>query len=436
MLSTPITVFEHQTLETGEQGLSDDDWEALCRFNDRHGNKYFTTGFKRVTFTSYVGTLQVGDKVIEILPKADHLSPQSEEIKKKWQRALLWMLHKAGYVTLNATENAVQQLQQLHLLDIFLYAYLQEINFLLHNGLVRKYRRARGEQYALRGRLMIDKQVRFNLVHRERFYTEHTVYDRDHRLNQVLKTALEIVRDVSLRTDIRLWADEYLLSFEPVSAWRGRASELQRLSFNRKTIRYAGAIELAKMIILHYHPDMTAGKSSVIALLFDMNRLFEQLVYQLLSSSAAKFESSDVTVSPQDEQYFWKDKTLRPDLKIEFSKSDSAGNRTRHRVMGDSKWKMIAAGDPDPHDLRQMFAYNIRYGATRSVLIYPATGQVSTSLANFEKFEGDSSADHGCETYFMGLFTAEGEPDEDAGAKFIKHLIDTTVSERIRKDQH
>jgi hypothetical protein len=83
-LSRP-QVFEYGTLAIGEQGLTSKHFEALVRYNDRHGCTLFKVGHQRLHFGSFVGVLQVGSLTIEILPKAEKANTAD---KGKWQRAL------------------------------------------------------------------------------------------------------------------------------------------------------------------------------------------------------------------------------------------------------------------------------------------------------------------------------------------------------------
>ena len=57
--------------------------------------------------------------------------------------------------------------------------YIQEINKLLHIGLVKKYRKETNNVKALKGKLEFAGNIRKNLVHKERFYTTHQVYNKE-----------------------------------------------------------------------------------------------------------------------------------------------------------------------------------------------------------------------------------------------------------------
>jgi 5-methylcytosine-specific restriction enzyme subunit McrC len=426
MANNTITVFEHSTLHIGEQGFGEYHFNALVKYNDLHGSKYFVPGYRKISFKSYVGVIQAGDKVIEVLPKADRLYEDNEKTKNKWQRALLYMLRKAGYIKLNETEQASQQSRKNNLLDIYLHTYLREVEQLVHAGLVKKYHKVRQNKTALKGRLLIEKQIIHNTIHKERFFTEHTVYDRNNNFNTILKKALEIIQLTCTNSYIKQNASKQLLTFENINTLYGHLKSLDQLVFDRKTKPYTYAIELAKMIILNYSPDMSSGNKPILAILFDMNRLFEKFIYQMLKREERAFIADKLSVTQQNSQIFWKDKTIRPDLVIDFEKTYGK-KMFQFKFIVDTKWKIIDSNNPSDDDLKQMYAYNFQFGSQQSILLYPFVGQKNSGSSKYEKSHLFSDFEHACEIYFIELFTGDFI-NENFSNDFIQYLLQNGIS--------
>ena len=70
-----IQVFEYNSLQYGTEYngvlFKESHFNALVKFNELHQNRYFSIGYKKITFKNYVGVLQVDGLVIEVLPKID-----------------------------------------------------------------------------------------------------------------------------------------------------------------------------------------------------------------------------------------------------------------------------------------------------------------------------------------------------------------------------
>jgi len=418
-----VQVFEHSQLPVGDK-LKEVHFRRLVKYNERHGNVFFAVGHNRIYFRNYVGVIQVGSLTIEILPKADNSSNNDQTTKDKWQRALVEMIRKSGLIRLTSLTDAMLSTHSARLLDIFFKSFLSEVEQLAHHGLVRKYRKNQDNLTTLKGRLLFQKQITLNLVRRERFYTEHVHYDRNNPFNQILGTALDILILTSSNPHLTAQARNLALSFEDIDRIKASEITFSRLNYTRNTERYRRAIQLARLIILNYCPDVRSGGEDVLAILFDMNNLFERYVYAQLKRAEAMNSEQNVSFRAQVQQPFWKTdrvrKHIRPDIIAEIGQGHD-----QKRVVIDTKWKIPRDGKPADTDLHQMYAYNIQFGAKQSLLLYPRTSSTCDIQGCFEQpVHFSEIGNNSCGMCFVELF--------DQDAKLLGERMGNEIIDRLR----
>jgi len=375
-----IAVFEHECLKVGHtyQGVEfkQNHLDAMEKYLGDKDTPYFSLIHRGVRFCEYVGVIQVGNLTIEVLPKADRSNDTD-----RWRNVLIGMLKKVGTFTISATSHANLRLKSNHILDLYFDLFITEVESLLHKGLVKKYRSTEGNLYSMKGRLVFSKHINRNLVHQERFYVNHTVYDRQHPLNQVIYKTIILIQRINTNSALSSRIGALLLDYPEVPYIQVTDGWFERLRYNRKTEHYRKAIEIARLLLLNYHPDLQRGRNHVLALMFDMNLLWEKFVYV----SLRKHLSADA-VLPQQKKPYWKltghsAVRLKPDILVK---------KNGKAFVIDTKWKVLDRPRPSDEDLRQMYAYLKYFQAEQAVLCYPGEGALL-----FGKFFGEEHIEEG-----------------------------------------
>jgi len=365
----PITVFEHQTIRVNQYKDFDKSLDSLQKHYGDKGVPYYSLTHNGVRFNQYVGVIQVGDTVIEVLPKADKALVDNEpkkDLEEHWRKVLIGMLRAVGDLDVYAPTSSALQLQHNSILHLYFELFIREVEYLFHAGLVKKYRQTEGNVTALKGSLLFSKHIRQNLVHQERFYVRHTTYDVEHTLHFILYKTIKLLKHINTNTDLQSRIGALLLYFPEMPDLKVSESTFEKITFNRKTLSYQKAIEIAKLLLLKYHPDVSGGRNHVLALMFDMNKLWEKFVYVSLR------KYSGMNVSAQLSKNFWQpdDKRstsrIKPDIVINDKDTEKC-------IVLDTKWKNLFGKNPSPEDLRQMYVYHEYFGAKQVALVYPGS---------------------------------------------------------------
>jgi 5-methylcytosine-specific restriction enzyme subunit McrC len=362
-----IQVFEHSFLPIGGK-FEQRHFVALSRLNALHNDLYFDLRHNGIKFKQFVGVIQVDGLTIEILPKIDN----DGKSKASWQSALIEMLRVTKKLKVQKVGEADVNKQNIHLLDIYFEWFLSEVQLLIHQGLIKQYYKETSNVKALKGKLEFAGHISKNLVHKERFYTTHQVYEKDHLVHQILSQALAIVEQCSKGNYLYSKCKTVQLDFPEVKTIAANEATFTKIPKSRKTAPYETALAIARLIILNYAPSVSSGSERMLALLFDMNSLWEEYVLIRLKQSA-----KDVNVYGQQSIVLWNGITIRPDIVIE---------KGSEKYIIDTKWKNMDYGKPSTHDLRQMYVYNEYWGARKAMLLYPSNSD-SFQQKDFISFE-------------------------------------------------
>lgn len=401
-----IQVFEHSFLPIGVGGFEQRHFEALSKLNALHNYQYFDLKHNGVVFKQFVGVIQVEGLTIEILPKIDRYEYENEDNKIKWQKVLIEMLRVTRKLKIQQVGQAQVSRQSIHLLDIYFEWFLSEVQLLIHQGLIKQYYKQIGNVKALKGKLEFAGHINKNLVHKERFYTTHQVYEKDHLIHQILGQALNIIEHLSKGSYLYSQCKTVQLDFPEVKTIKANENTFSKIPKSRKTAPYETALSIARLIILNYAPNISSGSEKMLALLFDMNSLWEEYVLIKLKQAAQKKHKS-IEVYGQDSKAFWKGITIRPDIVLK--KNDEVV------LIIDTKWKNIDQSQPSTHDLRQMYVYNEYWNSTKSMLLYPSQYNDLKS-ESFILFDENA---HSCSIGKITLINETGNLDLDIAERIL-----------------
>lgn len=394
---THITVWEYARLTTTEVPAtafntarvpaSAFDWltaeSARLRGAQAGANLVQLENRRELRLDNYVGVLEApcGTR-IEILPKA--LGPDDDF--RSSRRLLQKMLSRC--LNLDPRQSGPTALQAFNvpLTEWVANQFLQAVEHILHQGVRFDYRNVQEPLRHLRGRLLLNQQLRQAPGRGQLLHVEHARFDADRAENRLIRTALEQVNRYTRVPTLRHRACTLLQHLQDIPSSRHIPSDWRKWRTDRLTAHYAPAKPWCSLVLQQQMPLTAAGTHQGLSLLFPMERVYEHYVgvglrRWLPEPSHLQCQVARRYLTRHREQNWFQ---LRPDFLIQHP---------YQTIIADAKWKLLDASKNDninkynlsQSDFYQLHAYGHTYlnGQGQVWLLYPKTASFQAPLPPF-----------------------------------------------------
>ncbi|MFY9080334.1 McrC family protein [Aliarcobacter cryaerophilus] len=324
---------------------------------------------------NYVGVIQTKDgTTIEILPKIKNATTEkSKDILIK----MLKTLKNSPFKNLSV---ANLKSSKIPLFEIFISMFLEELTVLVRNGIKSDYISKEENLKFLKGKLKISEQIKYNTIHKERFFVQYEEFISNRVENRLIKTTLQFLYNKSKLNKNQQRIREFLFVFDEIEISHNIKTDFSKIKLNRQMKDYEQVLLWCKTFLFENSFSPYKGNDIAFALLFDMNLLFESFVYSYLkkSSNFQDIKSQDRTHHLAYENGIGRFR-LKPDIVINGGK-----------IIADTKWKILsedkAYNGVLQDDMYQLYAYGTKYANCEKIyLIYPFDELIIKNSYNYFK---------------------------------------------------
>ncbi|MDX4065784.1 McrC family protein [Aliarcobacter skirrowii] len=324
---------------------------------------------------NYVGVIQTKDgTTIEILPKIKNATTEkSKDILIK----MLKTLKNSPFKNLSV---ANLKSSKIPLFEIFISMFLEELTVLVRNGIKSDYISKEENLKFLKGKLKISEQIKYNTIHKERFFVQYEEFISNRVENRLIKTTLQFLYNKSKLNKNQQRIREFLFVFDEIEISHNIKTDFSKIKLNRQMKDYEQVLLWCKTFLFENSFSPYRGNDVAFALLFDMNLLFESFVYSYLkkSSNFQDIKSQDRTHHLAYENGIGRFR-LKPDIVINGGK-----------IIADTKWKILsedkAYNGVLQDDMYQLYAYGTKYANCEKIyLIYPFDELIIKNSYNYFK---------------------------------------------------
>ena len=301
----------------------------------------------RVTATSFVGTVNLGDLKVLVRPK---INPEN-----------LFLLLEPGLPAGAWQQEAFDYEISSDLLPSVIAFFARTVETTLGRGVLRSYRSRSESLVALRGRLDLAGQFRRAGVLTPIASTFDDFTD-DIAENQVLRQAIRLaLRVPKIHGDDRRRLLAQLAALADVSDVPVTPAAVDGLTITRLNQHYEPALRLANLLLKNLSLRDRHGTTSASAFMVDMNDLFQRFVTERLRRELR----GHLDVIDEPAQYLGRGKQvlMKPDLVFR-------GLAGANVYVGDVKYKLTDDATGRSSDYYQLLAYTTALDLAEGVLIY------------------------------------------------------------------
>ncbi len=362
------------------------------QFSDLHqyalteaGRKILEAGVGSVKVLNHVGVIQTRSGLtLEILPKLYEQDAGGTSLTE-CRSILIGMLKTLSvFKDYRIFASAHLRTTRFPLFELFISMFLDEVEAIVHRGLRSDYVNREESLNCLKGKLQVARQLRENLIHKERFAVAYQDFIPDTPENQLVKAALLFTSRVTRSVDSASRIRNLLFILEEVDAGGDPDHLWSRIVFTRMNDYYLRALQWAMIFLRGKSFTSTTGKSIAFSLLYPMERVFEDYVFLYLKRSGTFSE-----IIRQSTKHFLTDEILLHDGRLPMFQLRpdivALGEGGSVRFILDTKWKLLDGANRKENygisqaDMYQLLSYGAVYRSAepgkdvRLMLLYPRT---------------------------------------------------------------
>lgn len=358
MNSRTITRAEYEDISYSGLGLTFEKARKLKEFLDsKKLSKALDFKLSGIKTGSYVGVIKYSDFQLNIIPKiiGDTNSVCLENLAFMLSYTRQLTIHTTGAAQLTNCQNPFLEVLIAHYADVLLKALSRQVP--------HRYEPREENLATIKGKILFAQNIRHNFGNLAQTYCQFDEFTPDHLLNQTLKFVSHALQKLTSVSQTRQKLLKINAVYEDVTLRPVAYAETQKIILNRNHTMFKEPLELAQMFLQHSTISLHNHTFTNLAILFDMNKLFEEFVATALEQAfpgQVKIQNKLKIIEDIDgipgTSY-----TIRPD--ILFGKD----------TIIDTKYKRLSLPEDKPSeaDIYQMLAYSKFYGVKNIILCYP-----------------------------------------------------------------
>ena len=315
---------------------------------------------------SWVGVIKYKNLHLEILPKlisadVNNDNKISEDERSIILKNLIFMLSYTKKLDIKTNDNAKLATEKNPFIEILIREFATSLFESLKRFTPKRYVREEENLNYLKGKIKFSENIRYNCTNEAKFYCEYDEFSENNLLNQLFLFVSTCLYNISNSSYNKKTLKFIINYYSDISFVRFDKCKVRKIKLARNQELFKKTFKLAKMFVEQTSVDLSKNKFENITLVWDMNKLFEEFVYEILKRQAS------LSVSAQKGKRLLKN----VDSKIRNTYVDILITKPQ-KIVVDTKYKELQSiQDFDNKDAFQVITYCLLHNTNKSVLIYP-----------------------------------------------------------------
>jgi 5-methylcytosine-specific restriction enzyme subunit McrC len=341
---------------------------------------------------NYVGVIQTQNISIEILPKI--FDGNDIQSTRDIFISMLKVVLNINELQINKAD--IGTTKNKNIFEIFIALFISSVDSLIKKGIKSDYISQEKNSNFLKGKLKINEQLKQNYIHKERFFVQFDEYLQDRAENRLLKSTIKLLLQKTKNYENKKALRTQLFIFDNVQTSKNIDKDIVKINLYRGMEYYEVPLKFAKLFLKDKSFTSLSGKDNVFALLFPMQKLFEEYLAIVLNNSKNELGADKVLINGGKNEYFLSGNNARlePDYLLKMKNSKD--------IIVDAKWKIVDE-ILSSNDIYQIFSYLNFYDCSDTAYLFvPQNNNLQDEL-NFDYQQLIGTSDKKLKVIFIDL---------------------------------
>lgn len=352
---------------------------------DKNTQKIFTFENKQcLKAKNYVGVIQTANLSIEILPKI-YDNTKEDETRNIFIEMLKPLLN---INEIQISKADLSTIKNKNIYELFITMFVESVDKLIHKGVKSQYFEKEENQAFLKGKIQFNQHIKENYIRKERFYVQFDEYMPNRVENRLLKSTIALLLKKTRNYENKKNLRQQLFIFDEVDFSFNHETDIKKVNLHRGMEHYEMPIKFAKLFLTHQSFTFLRGKENVFALLFPMEKVFEDYMEFVLENSKENLGIERVLVNGGKDEYLLSSgdgcnmARLEPDYLLKMTEGKD--------IVTDAKWKILEEKEDKKrdcdkisiasNDVYQIFAYLNFYDCEDTALLFVPKAEIEEEV--------------------------------------------------------